>query len=218
MIGVGTRQDPDENRHGASAAAETLPWPLCLIRDGDPAVRRTRVRSRVPREVLRELLLTLLDGPPGGVYVGWTPQPRSPLSVHGPHPTSGVYHKEGRALRTETTINDTRDFHLGKRLTHLPALREIGFHANRRLLRVQRLSHDPITGADALHRHHRPRHHSRRYPRLRLLAVSPTSAAIPCSPHCWSSGCTRTASPTRTCAPSPASCADSIRTRCPPGR
>ncbi|MDF3313957.1 hypothetical protein P3H15_55140, partial [Rhodococcus sp. T2V] len=36
-------------------------------------------------------------------------------------------------------------FHLGKRLTHLPALREIGFHANRRLLRVQRLSHDPIT-------------------------------------------------------------------------
>src|SRR5579871_2383097 len=31
------------------------------------------------------------------------------------------YHKEGRALRTETTINDTRDFRLGRRLGNLPA-------------------------------------------------------------------------------------------------
>ena len=57
------------------------------------------------------------------------------------------YHKEGRALRTETTINDTHDFGLSKRLTNLPALRQIGFSANRRLLGVQRLSHDPIRGA-----------------------------------------------------------------------
>jgi hypothetical protein len=57
------------------------------------------------------------------------------------------YHKEGRALRTETTINDTRDFGLSKRLTNLPALRQIGFSANRRLLGVQRLGHDPIRGA-----------------------------------------------------------------------
>jgi hypothetical protein len=61
------------------------------------------------------------------------------------------YHKQGRALRTETTINNTRDFGIGKRLTNLPALREIGFSANRRLLHVQRLGHDPITGTDALH-------------------------------------------------------------------
>src|SRR5438445_1202661 len=59
------------------------------------------------------------------------------------------YHKAGRALRTETTINDTRDFRLSKRLTNLPALRQIGFSANRRLLGVQRLSHDPIRGAQA---------------------------------------------------------------------
>ncbi|PVY94764.1 hypothetical protein, partial [Actinomycetospora cinnamomea] len=56
------------------------------------------------------------------------------------------YHKEGRALRTETTINDTRDFGIGKRLLNLPALRQIGFPANRRLLDVQRISHDPIRG------------------------------------------------------------------------
>jgi hypothetical protein len=59
------------------------------------------------------------------------------------------YHKEGRALRTETTINNTRDFAIGKRLVNLPALRQIGFSANRCLLNVQRLSHDCTIGEDA---------------------------------------------------------------------
>jgi hypothetical protein len=54
------------------------------------------------------------------------------------------YHKEGRALRTETTINNTYDFGVGKRLCNLPALRAIGFAANRRLLEVERLSHDCV--------------------------------------------------------------------------
>src|SRR4029453_1345425 len=72
------------------------------------------------------------------------------LHVDYKHTRTKQYHKQGRALRTETTINDTTDFSIGKRLTNLPALREIGFSANRRLLHVQRLGHDPITGADAL--------------------------------------------------------------------
>jgi hypothetical protein len=58
------------------------------------------------------------------------------------------YHKEGRALRTETTINDTRDFAIGKRLHNLPALREVGFQANRRLLDVQTISQDCAVGED----------------------------------------------------------------------
>jgi hypothetical protein len=66
------------------------------------------------------------------------------------------YHKEGRALRTETTINDTWDFTIGKRLTNLPALREVGFSANRRLLGVQRLSHNPIRAAEAFTAVHQP--------------------------------------------------------------
>jgi hypothetical protein len=49
----------------------------------------------------------------------------------------------------KTTINATGDFGLSKRLTNLPTLRQIGFTANRRLLGVQRLSHDPIRGAQA---------------------------------------------------------------------
>jgi hypothetical protein len=58
------------------------------------------------------------------------------------------YHKEGRALRTETTFHNTLDFKIGKRLHNLPALREIGFRANRRLLDVQQVSHDCAIGEE----------------------------------------------------------------------
>jgi hypothetical protein len=68
------------------------------------------------------------------------------LHVEYKHTKIKQYHKEGRALRTETTINDTRDFSIGKRLCNLPALREVGFSANRRLLDCQTISHDPIIG------------------------------------------------------------------------
>src|SRR5262249_27113110 len=65
-------------------------------------------------------------------------------------------HKEGRALRTETTINDARDFGIGKRLSNLPALRRLGFSANRRLLDVQRISQDCRIGEDAFRRINEP--------------------------------------------------------------
>src|SRR5512140_610233 len=61
------------------------------------------------------------------------------------------YHKEGRVLPTETTTNDPHDFGIGKRLSNLPALRRIGFQANRRLLGVQRISQDCALGEDAFH-------------------------------------------------------------------
>ena len=70
------------------------------------------------------------------------------LHVDYKHTTIKQYHKEGRALRTETTINNSYDFRIGKRLTNLPALCEVGFTANRRLLDAQRLSHDPARGRE----------------------------------------------------------------------
>jgi hypothetical protein len=73
------------------------------------------------------------------------------LHIDYKHSRIKQYHKEGRALRTETTINDPRDFAIGKRLSHLPALRRIGFQANRRLLNVQRISQDCALGEDAFH-------------------------------------------------------------------
>jgi hypothetical protein len=79
-------------------------------------------------------------------------------SVHIDYKSTRIkqYHKEGRALRTETTINNPGDFGIRKRLTHLPELREIGFSANRRLLGVQRLSHNPIRAAEAFTAVHDP--------------------------------------------------------------
>lgn len=92
-------------------------------------------------------------------------------SLHIDYKTTKVkqYHKLDQALRTETTINNSRDFGIGKRLCNLPALREVGFHANRRLLAVQRLSHDPTIGADAIGA-------------LTSPTTSPTGARIPALP------------------------------------
>jgi hypothetical protein len=73
-------------------------------------------------------------------------------SLHVDYKKSRIkqYHKEGQALRTETTINDTRDFGVGKSLKNLPALRQIGFQANRRLLDVQKITQDCALGEVAL--------------------------------------------------------------------
>lgn len=71
------------------------------------------------------------------------------LHVDYKHNKIKQYHKEGRALRTETTINDSRDFNIGKRLCNLPALAQVGFSANRRLLNVERLTTDPTIGEHA---------------------------------------------------------------------
>lgn len=68
------------------------------------------------------------------------------LHIDYKHSRIKQYHKLGRALRTETTINDTQDFAIGKRLKNLSALRKVGFQANRRLLDVQRISHDTSIG------------------------------------------------------------------------
>jgi hypothetical protein len=67
------------------------------------------------------------------------------------------YHKEGRALRTETTINNAEDFYIGKRLHNLPALRLIGFRANRRLLEVEKITHDCILAEETFQQINRPR-------------------------------------------------------------
>jgi hypothetical protein len=91
------------------------------------------------------------------------------LHIDYKHSKVKQYHKLDQALRTETTINDSRDFDIGKRLCNLPALREVGFAANRRLLAVQRLSHDPTIGADAISA-------------LTSPTLSPTGARIPALP------------------------------------
>ena len=126
------------------------------------------------------------------------------LHIDYKHTRIKQYHKQGRALRTETTINDTTDFSIGKRLTNLPALREIGYPANRRLLRVQSISHDPITGTDALYTITAPvtTATGARIPACAWV----NNAATPCSPPYRCSGYNPTDSPTRTSAPPSPTC------------
>ena len=79
------------------------------------------------------------------------------LHVDYKHSRIKQYHKEGRALRTETVVNDTYDFDVGRRLRNLDDLKRTGFAANRRLLRVQRVSHDCHIGAERIDDLHRSR-------------------------------------------------------------
>src|SRR5205085_195102 len=65
-------------------------------------------------------------------------------SLHVQYKRCGVkqYFKEGRALRTETTINDAHDFGLKRGLQHFETLRRLGQRTNLRLLEVERVAHD----------------------------------------------------------------------------
>jgi hypothetical protein len=70
------------------------------------------------------------------------------LYVEHRHSHVKQYFKEERALRTETTINDPRDFGARKAITSLPYLRDVGQTINRKLLEVERLSQScSLTGA-----------------------------------------------------------------------
>src|SRR6201982_3606398 len=72
---------------------------------------------------------------------------------------SKQYHKAAKrraGLRTETTVNNTYDFGIGRRLCNLPALRQIGFGANRRILEVEKLTHDCNMGQQSFQQLQQP--------------------------------------------------------------
>ena len=62
------------------------------------------------------------------------------------------YFKEGRALRTETTINNPTDLRVGKDISNLPYLQQIGREVNRRLLDVQRVSQECTLSKESVER------------------------------------------------------------------
>jgi hypothetical protein len=74
------------------------------------------------------------------------------IQVHYKHSKVKQYFKEGRALRTETTVNDTRDFGIGRLLTdaNWDALLQIGHRTNERLLDAQLEACQCAPDADAL--------------------------------------------------------------------
>lgn len=68
------------------------------------------------------------------------------------HSAVKQYFKEGRALRTETTINDTYDIGVPRGLEHLSTLIRFGLDLNRRLLAAERQSATCLQDIDALDR------------------------------------------------------------------
>ena len=62
------------------------------------------------------------------------------LNVYCKNPRIKQYHKENRALRTETTINNSYDFGIGRRLHNLPKLR--GIWSRQPEVRAKRASKD----------------------------------------------------------------------------
>jgi hypothetical protein len=78
------------------------------------------------------------------------------LNVHYKWSRIKQYLKLGRALRTEFVINNTHDFGIGRMLHNLPALRKVGFQANRRLLSVETISHDCFIGDEVFAAMSRP--------------------------------------------------------------
>jgi hypothetical protein len=81
------------------------------------------------------------------------------LHIYYKHTHSKQYHKRAKSragLRTETTINNAYDFGVGRRLCNLPALRQIGFGANRRILEVEKLTHDCTIGQQSFQQLQQP--------------------------------------------------------------
>lgn len=62
------------------------------------------------------------------------------------------YFKEGRGLRTETTFGNSKDFRVNKGLANLNYLQRLGRRINRRLLEVERVSHNCGLSADSIQR------------------------------------------------------------------
>lgn len=62
------------------------------------------------------------------------------------------YFKEGRGCRTEGTFRNPKDFGINKGLSNLPYLRKVGREINRRLLEVERVSHNSGLSGDSIQR------------------------------------------------------------------
>lgn len=124
----------DRPVHGRLFFEQVIRENLDLGRPDEVRLIFNRRKGRLPRGCFRTRVVTKDVTPSLNVYYKST--------------RIKQYHKENRALRTETTINNSYDFGVGKRLANLPRLREIGFAANRRLIEVERLSHDCILSED----------------------------------------------------------------------
>jgi len=106
-----------------------------VLRDNLDLGRPDRVQLLFPRQIRRTT--------PGRFSTHVITRGVNP-SVHIAYKNCRIkqYFKEERALRTETTFNDTYDFDINRGLANLRYLRTLGDHINRRVLETERLAHD----------------------------------------------------------------------------
>src|ERR1700691_2910578 len=86
---------------------------------------------------------------------------RTRVIQNGVHPSLHIqyknfdlkqYFKEGRGCRTEGTFRNPNDFGVNKGLSNLPYLQKLGRQINRRLLEVERVSHNSGLSGDSIQR------------------------------------------------------------------
>lgn len=108
-------------------------WFEAIIRDNLDVGRPDRIQLVFERKVTKST---------PGLF-------RTQVIQEGVHPSLHAYYKqthvkqyfkEQRALRTETTINDSKDFDVNKDISNLPFLQQLGRQINRRLLDAQHVS------------------------------------------------------------------------------
>jgi hypothetical protein len=106
-----------------------------VLRDNLDLGRPDRIQLLFPRQIRRTT--------PGRFSTHVITKGVNP-SVHIAYKNCRIkqYFKEERALRTETTFNDTYDFDINRGLSNLRYLRTLGDHINRRVLETERLAHD----------------------------------------------------------------------------
>lgn len=106
-----------------------------ILRDNLDLGRPSRLQLVFPRKITRAT--------PGRFYTRVVTHGVAP-SLHLEYKRCRIkqYFKEERALRTETTFNDTYDFGVGRGLRNFGYLRTLGQHINRRLLEAEQTAHD----------------------------------------------------------------------------
>jgi hypothetical protein len=106
-----------------------------VLRDNLDLGRPDRIQLLFDRRVLRNTPSSFRTRV---VHHGVLPK----LSVEYKHSRVKQYFKENRALRTETTINNTYDVGIRSSLKNLPLIRAVARNVNRRLLAMERVSHN----------------------------------------------------------------------------
>jgi len=156
-----------------------------VIRDNLDLGRPDRVGLLFP------LRLTKATPPPAWGYRTRVITDGVEPSLHIEYKASHVkqYFKEQRALRTETTINNPKDFYVAKAVSNLTHLRQLGDQVNRKVLEVERVSQHCVLTQDALDRLQQPtveqgqRTSALRFGDARVMALLHALTAFTHLPH-----------------------------------